>query len=129
MPYKYSCFISYPHVTTHFVEQIKNDLEKEISLLIDDLEVFIDREKLKVANILDKRLAEALCKSVCMILIFTDVYFSTGKPWCAIEYKSMLALEQKRLKLLKEDAKSSMIIPIIIRSPSKVPEDIKRDRT
>jgi len=133
MPFEYSCFISYRHGEKgmeRFIVDFWQALESEVKALIDDKGVFIDRERLKGGDFFNERLATSLCKSACMIMIFTPTYFSKKHPYCAREYKAMEKLEQKRLELLGSpvDKQHGLIIPVVLRREDSLPPEIKRQR-
>lgn len=103
MPFQYACFISYRHGQRKLAERIINDLYETLSgelELLRDEQVFLDRERLRGGYFYNEALAEALCHSACMIVVFTPTYFSRNHTYCAREYKAMEELEKKRLRLL-----------------------------
>ena len=68
--------------------------------------------------------SQGLCRSLCMILVYTPNYFSRFKRFCASECYGMLEREQYfRDKLGK---KAECIIPVILRGEeSEVPEFLR----
>src|SRR5215213_3124959 len=102
MPFEYSCFVSYPHsqrdIMMPFIEDFVKGLEKEIFLEID-WGVFYDG-MLDTGDRLEEVLGPKLCKSVCMILFYTPLYFQQKHLYCARELKAMHDLEQKRFRKL-----------------------------
>jgi hypothetical protein len=123
MAYEYCCFISYPHgqnnVLVPLVQKIVEALEKEIGAQTDK-RVWLDSNFLQGGQILDNEIGAKLCKSACMILFYTPLYFDTEHIYCARELKAMQDLEEQRLKLLKEKG-DGLIIPIIFRGEKKYP--------
>jgi len=122
MSINYSCFISYPHsaqseVLGGLVKQLKKALENIIGLSIRE-EVYLDEERLKPGYSLKKSFAEVICKSACMIVVFTRLYQESD--YCLREFLVMENIERKRNEILgsSQDGEHRMIIPIIIR---KVP--------
>lgn len=129
MPFKYSCFISYCHgqydLVNAFIQQIKEALQCSIESYTDK-EVYID-ERLGPGYHYNEELAQAICQSTCMIVIFTPKYKSHS--YCLREYIAMERLEKKRLELLGDKSNNmGMIIPIIFRGDeTDIPPRI-RDR-
>src|SRR5687767_12877015 len=102
MGYKYSCFISHQHqneLVDKFVKDFHRLLSNEVELFIGDLDVFLD-ESMSPGDPIGKQIAVAMCKSVCMVAVYTPSYFSPKFIHCAAEYLSMEKLEKERLKLL-----------------------------
>ena len=123
MPYEYCCFVSYPHgqnnVLVPLVQKIVEALEKEIGAQIRK-RVWLDSNFLQGGNIINSEIGSKLCKSACMILFYTPLYFDREHLYCAQELKAMQDLEEQRLKLLKEKG-NGLIIPIILRGEKKYP--------
>jgi len=133
MPFKYSCFISYRHCKNQLGKRIVNELHDALSgelELVTDKEVFLDKERLEPGYLYNEVLAEALCRSVCLIVIFTETYFNMNHTYCAREYKAMENLEEERLRLLSDpdSKKYGLIIPIVFRSENCLPQEIKNRR-
>jgi hypothetical protein len=123
MAYKYCCFVSYPHgqndVLVPLIEKFVEALEKEIGAQIRN-EIWLDRKLLKGGQILDAKVGSALCKSACMLMFYTPLYFDLEHLYCAQELQAMMDLETKRLQSLQEKD-NSLIIPIILRGEQKFP--------
>ena len=131
MPFEYSCFISYrrdPYkLPTQFIEQLEDALNNYVHPLIR-LKAFRDTA-LAPGDLLDQQLACRLCKSVCLILVFTPPYFDPEQLWCAREYYAMERLERERLELLGDELRGAgLIIPIVLKRPDRVPAAVKKDR-
>lgn len=128
MSFEYSCFVSYPHgqrdVMVPLIENFVDGLEREI-LLQTTKEVFYDG-KLDSGERLEV-LGPILCRSVCMILFYTPLYFDENHLYCARELKAMHDLEERRLKRLGNKGQG-LIIPIILRGPDSFPRALKKDR-
>lgn len=137
MAFQYSCFISYRHVQydlgsrflEKFLEALKSHIELEIELdgVPSDEQIYIDRERLKGGYLFNNALADALCRSVCMIVIFTPTYFSKQKTYCAREFLAMKKLEEERLKQMG-DRKMGLIIPIVLKGFDALPPEIRQER-
>ena len=127
MPFKYACFISYPHgqhtVMKPFIEQLTELLEGFLEPYMDE-EVYKD-DRLKPGYKYNESLAEALCHSICMIVVYSPVY--EDRVYCLREYATMEKIEEDRFKLMGQalPADHGMIIPIILRGSDDLPDHIK----
>jgi hypothetical protein len=124
MPFNYACFISYCHgqyeLAHTFVDQLVKALNNEVDVYLDE-KVYIDRERLKPGYMFNEKLAEAICESVCMIVIYTPRY--KEHTYCLREYTAMEILEHQRLQALGDNAANGegLIIPIIFRGDQDEP--------
>jgi TIR domain len=133
MGYKYSCFISYQRqndLVDKFVKDFRGLLSAEVNPFIGDkLDVFNDASWLMGGESFDKRLAVAMCESVCMVAVYTPTYFSQKSIYSASEYFNMERLEKERLKLLPPKQRAhGLIIPIVLRGADMMPPQIKTSR-
>jgi hypothetical protein len=130
MPFEYCCFVSYPHGQNDrmipYVKDFVAGLETEISVLSGKT-VWIDFNNLKGGSRLDETVGPELCKSACMVLIYTPLYFDAEHLYCARELNAMYELEEQRMKLLGERGKG-LIIPIILRDEESFPNALKSSR-
>ncbi len=122
MHFKYCCFLSYRHgdkTMATFASQIVDALADELSMLLDDypaLPIFKDDRSIEVGDKVDPAIAQALCQSVCMLVIYTPNYLSEEKPYCASELEGMIRLEKERIaKLVGVDEKTGFLITVILR--------------
>lgn len=131
----YACFISYCHgqheLTRTFINQFKQALESSLEPRVPRTgkEVYFDKDRLKPGYEYNEALAQAICKSVCMIVVYSPKYES--QPYCVREFEGMKLVEQERRALLGSawPQEYGMIIPIIFRGdPDKLPEDIRAYR-
>lgn len=128
MAFDFCCFISYPHgqknvlvpIIENFVEALGNEIYAEMT----GKEIFVDQEFLKGGEWLDETIGPSICKSACMILFYTPLYFDANHIYCARELKAMELLEKQRMDLLNDRGKG-LIISIILRGPKKFPEALK----
>ncbi|MCX9011025.1 MAG: toll/interleukin-1 receptor domain-containing protein [Candidatus Methanoperedens sp.] len=128
MPFKYACFISYPSVSgklgkkiiKEFTDELKGHLELDITE-----EVYIDKERLQPGSLYNEDLAEAICQSACMIVVYVPIY--EEHPYCNREFTAMERLVEKRMRLLGEGAKAKygLIIPVIYHGMEKLSPRIK----
>ncbi|MCK6691572.1 MAG: toll/interleukin-1 receptor domain-containing protein [Thermoanaerobaculia bacterium] len=126
--FKYACFISYRNSkaetgeNTVFAEQLYDAIRDRVdNVLYNDLEdpanhlVFLDKKVMGHGEFINTILGQAICKSICWVVIFTRGYLR-GSLWCASELESMLKLEQTRFNTLQiANPVKSFIIPILFR--------------
>lgn len=128
MAFKYACFISYCHGQNDLVKTFIDQLESAINTYLDtylDEKVFVDRTRLNPGELYNEALAQAICESLCMIVVYTPRY--ERHDYCRREFEAMLRLDQQRRQLLGKAADTSgMIIPIIFRRGDTLPDQIKR---
>jgi TIR domain-containing protein len=134
MPFEHACFISYRHheqsqLAERFILDLSEALRNELTLMIEE-DIFVDRERMKGGMFFNPALAHALCKSVCMIVVYTPTYFSRVHTYCAREYRAMEMLEKARLIRLKDQRgrEAGLIIPIILRGLESLPDAIRAQR-
>ncbi len=140
MPFRYSCFISYRagnrqrdnRYIFEVTEGLRDDLSAELELLLEEdvSSVYLDRSRLQGGDFFDRQMQQALCESVCMIVLFTPTYFSTNYTYCAREFKAMLTLETDRFRHLgtKSNPRRGLIIPIVLRREDRLPRSIREKR-
>jgi len=132
MGFEYSCFISFRHgaqkLAKEIVEQLYESLSSEIELYIDK-QVFVDWKRLSGGDFYDAALANALCKSACMVVVYTPNYFDEKHTFCTREYKAMEKLESLRLKALSSKKQHhGLIIPVVFRGMNYLPSSIRDKR-
>jgi hypothetical protein len=124
MAFEYCCFVSYPHgqddVLVPFVDDFVKGLETEIKAQTRK-KVWIDYKFMTGGYRLDQEIGPDLCKSACMVMLYTPLYFDEEHTYCARELKAMQELEERRLLPLKDKGKG-LIVPIILRGPKKFPK-------
>ena len=127
MAFEFCCFISYPHgqqdVLVPIVKDFVEGLETELGALTRQ-PIWFDRS-LRGGSLIDPAISTGICKSVCMIMIYTPLYFDKEHTYCAQELKAMQDLELQRVKHLT-DRSNGLIIPIILRGKKKFPETMKK---
>jgi len=122
-----ACFVSYRHAgpATEIVRRFCHELSVQLALLTPTLGVDVDERSLRPGDYIDDGLALEMCRSTCMVLLFTPEYFDVNHPYCAREYRGMVALEERRRDALPPTASRSLIIPVIIRGESRVPNELR----
>lgn len=129
--FKYACFISYSHgdheLVKGFIDQFKAALKAYLEPWMDE-EVYVDVDRLKAGFKYNEALAQAICQSVCMVVVYSPVY--ERRPYCGREYEAMERLETRRLPRLAGRAANSkgLIIPVVLRGFAQLPERIQRSR-
>lgn len=134
MPLEYSCFISYRNheqseLAEKFIDDLASALRSELAVRIEE-DLFVDRAGIPGGAFYNPVLARALCKSACMIAVYTPTYFSRKHLYCAREYYAMETLERLRLSRLKQQLSKQcgLIIPIVLRGGEYLPAAIKNKR-
>jgi len=129
MAFEHACFISYAHGEHELMQLFIRELTQELQNSLDpyfDETVCIDRDHLRPGMNFDIALASAICRSVCMVVVYSPKY--SRHPYCLREYEAMRRVEQDRRNKL-QDAISpgvGMIIPIIFRGKKELlPAEIR----
>jgi hypothetical protein len=128
MAFEYACFISYCHgqheILKEFIKQFKEALEAELEMLVRE-GVYVDDDRLKPGYPYNENLARAICRSVCMIVIYVPKY--ERQEYCVREFEGMRLLAQKRRQLLgAANDNRDFIIPVILRGDDDIPDRIKQ---
>jgi hypothetical protein len=129
--FKWACFISYRSAQGELMQCFLNEFTQALNSYIEpyfgnDLQIYVDKERLKGGDFFNRELATNLCRSLCMITIFTPIYFDTNHRYCAREYKAMEFLEQKRIS--SNGSGFGLIIPVVLRGVECLPHKIKNNR-
>jgi hypothetical protein len=135
MAFKYSCFISYRRIDVElanvFVDSLERALRNYITPYAPNTRVFLDRNEMKGAALFDPTLAQRICESVIMVMVYVPAYFDEEHRWCAREYQAMVELEAVRLAKLPGSARArqhGLIVPVVFRGASALPAEIKARR-
>lgn len=126
MRFQHACFISYCHgqneLVSSFVAQFVKALQDELDAVMDE-KVYIDVERLRPGYAYNDELRFAICRSACMVVIYSPKY--ELHPYCGREYEAMERLEAKRLALLGASGpERSLIIPVVLRGANSLPPRI-----
>lgn len=134
MDFEHACFISYRHheqsqLAERFIVDLFDALRDELSMRVEE-GIFLDRDRMKGGTLFNPALASALCKSVCMLMIYTPMYFSRKHLYCAREYVAMETLERQRLASLPKgpNRECGLIIPVVLRGGASLPVDVRGSR-
>lgn len=126
MAIRYGCFFSYAHGRHELMNTFKRTLSEAIRCYLepyldDEDELFIDTEQLGGGDDLDRRIALAMCESVCMIVIYTPKY--EAHSYTRREFAGMQQIEQERSDWYAMP--SHLTIPVIMTMhPGKLPPQI-----
>ena len=126
MAIRYGCFFSYAHGRHELMNTFKRTLSEAIRCYLepyldDEDELFIDTEQLGGGDDLDRRIAHAMCESVCMIVIYTPKY--EAHAYTRREFAAMQQIEQERSDWYPMP--SHLTIPVIMTMhPGKLPPQI-----
>jgi hypothetical protein len=126
MAIRYGCFFSYAHGRHELMQRFKATLADALRCYLepyfdDESELFVDTEQLGGGDDLDRKIARAMCESVCMIMIYTPKY--EAHPYTRREYAGMRQLEAERGKWYT--LPSHLIIPVIMtHHPDGLPSQI-----
>ena len=128
--FKYACFISYSHgeqeLVKGFIDQFKAALKAYLEPWMEE-EVYVDVDRLKAGFKYNKALAQAICQSVCMVVVYSPVY--ERRAYCGREYEAMERLETMRLaRLAGPGVAKGLIIPVVLRGFAQLPERIQCSR-
>ena len=82
------------------IEDFFFTLSAELEFLVDK-PPYLDRDRLKGGEFYNEALASNLCKSACLVVLYTPVYFSLDHMYCAREYRAMEQIELARQRLLR----------------------------
>ena len=126
MTIRYGCFFSYAHGRYELMNKFKDTLSEAIRCYLEPYldnedELFIDTEHLGGGDDLDRRIARALCESVCMVVIYTPRY--EANPYTRREFAAMQQIELERSDWYPMP--SRLTIPVIMTMhPDKLPPQI-----
>lgn len=126
MAIRYGCFFSYAHGRHALMQRFKSALADALRCYLEPYfdnedELFIDTEQLGGGDDLDRKIARAMCESVCMILIYTPKY--EAHAYTRREYEAMRLIEAERGKWYA--LPSRLIIPVVMtRHPESLPPQI-----
>lgn len=129
MSFEYSCFISYCHaqgrLVEGFVNQVRDALTDELGGLLTEFKIYIDKERLQPGYLYDNALAGAICRSMCMLVIYSPPYQESR--YCQRELMGMQILQDRRLRLLEATVarERGLIIPVVLRGWGNLPSNIR----
>jgi hypothetical protein len=116
----HSCFISYRHPASsggreeklirHVFRAIKDHLE----VYTHEYAIYFDEHRLVPGYQYDEKLAQAICQSACMVIVYWPSYLESD--YCRKELHTMLSIEKERRSLLASELHGCrLFVPIILR--------------
>lgn len=130
MSFEFCCFVSYPHgqdnVLVPFVDDFVSGLSKEIYAQTRK-KIWIDYKFLTGGVRVNEKIGQGICKSACMIVFYTPLYFDAEHTYCAQEFRAMELLEEERLLHLG-DRGHGLIITVILRGAKRFPKVLGQKR-
>ncbi len=129
MPFEHACFISYAHGEYKLMQTFMAELTQALQSSLEpylDITACIDRKLLAPGARFNVTLAQAICQSVCMVVVYSPRY--ARHPYCLREYEAMRTLQQRRFEAIGSGVEpaNGMIIPIVFRGkPEELPVEIR----
>ncbi len=134
MAFQYACFVSYRHhdqsqIAERFILDLCSALRNELAMQLDE-DIYVDRQRMQIGTTFNEALASALCRSVCMVMVYTPTYFSRQHLYCAREFKAMEGIEGSRLAHLSERDRREhgLILPVVLRGMGSLPDELRNRR-
>jgi hypothetical protein len=89
--------------------------------------VYFDDKRLVPGYQYDEKLAEAICRSACMVIVYWPSYLESD--YCKKEIEAMLDIEERRRQFLGAELHGCrLFIPVILRGKfEELPERVIRD--
>lgn len=106
------------------VTELEEALRSSLAQLIPE-PPYIDQSRLKPGYRFNEALAGAICRSFCMIVIYSPIY--GFHKYCLRELRAMQILQAKRMSMLGStfERDRGLIIPLILRGKENLPEYIR----
>jgi TIR domain len=151
MSFKHACFISYRNgdrddfnldsrrgdiqdTVNAFAKDLRDELKRELITRTNPKKclIFLDQDKpdcWKEGDPLMQTFSNAVCKSVCMIVVFTPNYLDKDHLTCAAELEGMLRRLDARCEKIsiKTENSTNWIATVVLREPERVPEILKKN--
>ena len=116
----HACFVSYRHPATpdgregKLIQHVVRAIKDHIEMLTHEHDVYFDRARLVPGYQYDERLAKAICRSACMVVVYWPSYLES--EYCKKEIRTMLAIEANRRSILGSTLHGCrLFIPLILR--------------
>jgi hypothetical protein len=151
MSFKHACFISYRNgdrndknldtrsqdiqdTLNAFAKDLRDELKRELLTHTNNRKclIFLDQDKpdcWKEGDPLMQTFSNAVCKSVCMIVVFTRHYLDKDHLTCAAELEGMLRRLDARCEKIgiKTENSTNWIATAVFREPDRVPDILKKN--
>ncbi|AMY06953.1 TIR domain protein [Luteitalea pratensis] len=116
----HACFISYRHPATagsreeKLIAHVFKAISDHVEMYTHTHQVYFDQKRLVPGYQYDEKLAEAICRSACMVIVYWPAYLESD--YCLQEIEAMLEIEKRRRKKLGSELHGCrLIIPFIVR--------------
>jgi hypothetical protein len=116
----HSCFISYRHPASiggreeKIIKHVYTAIKEHVEVYTHEYGVYFDEHRLVPGYQYDERLAQAICQSACMVVVYWPSYLES--EYCMKELRTMLSIEEERRSLLTSELHGCrLFIPIILR--------------
>ncbi len=127
-----SCFISYRHPAVadnreaKLIAHVVKAITDHVQMYTHDHQVYFDDRRLVPGYQYDEKLAEAICRSACMVIVYWPSYLESG--YCQQEIRAMLEIEERRRQLLGQTLHGCrLFIPVILRGRyEELPEEVTK---
>lgn len=128
----HACFVSYRHPESSgsreekIIRHVVRAITDHVEVYTHDHKVFVDKARLVAGYEYDKTLAEAICRSACMVIVYWPSYLESD--YCLSEIATMLRIERRRRKLLGPQLqKCRLLIPIVLHGDyEELPNDVRK---
>jgi hypothetical protein len=127
----HACFISYRHPATaggreeKLIRHVVKAISDHVQMYTHEHQVYFDEMRLVPGYQYEERLAEAICRSACMVVVYWPSYLESD--YCRKEIRAMLDIEERRKRCLGGLLQGCrLFIPVILRGKFEdLPEDIR----
>jgi hypothetical protein len=129
----HSCFISYRHPASKgsreekLIGHVVRAITDHVEMYTHDYPVYFDEKRLIPGYQYDERLAEAICRSACMVIVYWPAYLESD--YCKKEIEAMLDIEKRRRLILGQKLHGCrLFIPIILRGNfNDLPDSVRNN--
>ena len=127
----HACFISYRHPASKgnreekLIAHVVKAITDHVELYTHEHVVYFDEKRLVPGYQYDERLADAICRSACMVIVYWPAYLESD--YCRKEIEAMLEIEEQRRRHLGDELHGCrLFIPVILRGNLKeLPEKVR----
>jgi len=116
----HGCFISYRHPASannreeKMIKHVFQAVRDHLEMYTHEHGVYFDVPRLKPGYQYEERLAQALCRSACMVIVYWPSYLESD--YCKKEIRTMLEIEQRRRIVMGNALHGCrLFVPIILR--------------
>lgn len=128
----HACFISYRHPAAEgsreakLIAHVSKAISDHVQMYTHRHEVYFDQKRLVPGYQYDERLAEAICRSACMVVVYWPAYLESD--YCRKELEAMLEIEERRRRALGAKLRGCrLFIPFIVRGRFEdLPEAVRQ---